>query len=153
IGFNPNHVLVFHVGAAWDEDRNRVGHLQEQILAGLQQMPGVAAAGLTNFLPASSATLRYQITLDGGQADGTGKMPAGERTVSPGYLQALQTPLLAGGWCPALRTDFNAPQKAMVNRRFVDVYARGANVMGRHLSFGQDPIEIVGVIGDVKEDS
>ena len=153
LGFNPQHVLLFHVGAAWDEDRTRVGRLQEQLLAGLQQLPGVEAAGLSNFLPVSGATLRYQITMDGGQADDTGKMPAGERTVSPGYLKALQAPLLAGGWCPELRTDFNAPRKAMVNRRFVDVYARGANVVGRHLSFDRSPIEIVGVIGDVKEDS
>jgi putative ABC transport system permease protein len=153
LGFDPHHVLLFHVGAAWDENRTRVGHMQERILAGLVQLPGVEAAGLANFLPVSGATLRYQVTLDGGQVDETGKMPAGERTVSPGYLQALRAPLLAGGWCPALKTDSNAPFKAMVNRRFVDVYARGGNVVGRHLSFDHDPIEIVGVIGDIKEDA
>ena len=153
LGFDPHHVLLFHVGAAWDENRTRVGHMQERILAGLEQLPGVEAAGLANFLPASGATLRYQVTLDGGQVDDTGKMPAGERTVSPGYLRALRAPLLAGGWCPALKTDSNQPPKAMVNRRFVDVYARGGNVVGRHLRFDHDPIEIVGVIGDIKEDA
>ncbi len=153
LGFDPHHVLLFHVGAAWDENRTRVGHMQERLLAGLQQLPGVEAAGLANFLPVSGATLRYQITLDGGQVDDTGKMPAGERTVSPGYLKALRAPLLAGGWCPALQTDAKAPATAMVNRRFVDVYARGGNVVGRQLSFDRDPIEIVGVVGDIKEDA
>ncbi len=85
-------------------------------------------------------------------------MPAGERTVSPGYLQALRAPLVAGNWCPELRLDFNAPPKAMVNRRFVDVYAHGANVVGRHvqmldLSNPPPSWEIVGVVGDIKEDA
>ncbi|HLI84726.1 MAG TPA: hypothetical protein VKV17_12450 [Bryobacteraceae bacterium] len=60
-------------------------------------------------------------------------MPLGERTVSAGYLQALRTPLLAGSWCPELRLDFRSPPKAMVNRHFVDVYAHGADVVGRHV--------------------
>ena len=59
---------------------------------------------------------------------------------------------MAGQWCPELRLDFKAAPKVMVNRRFVDVYARGQNVVGRHLNlFG--PMEILGVIGDMKEDS
>lgn len=161
LGFDPAHTIVFHVGAAWDEDRTRIGRLQERLLAEIGRLPGVEAAGITNFLPASGATLRYQVLLEGaGKLDDTGKMPVGERTVSPGYLRALRVPLTAGAWCPELRTDFNAAPKVMVNRRFVEVYAGGENVVGRHLhwvgmtSGGAQPgAEIVGVIGDMKEDA
>ncbi len=80
--------------------------------------------------------------------------------MSPGYLQPIHAPLLAGAWCPELRTDFSAPKKVMVNRRFVDLYARGANVVGRHLRWpdmasaaGTPQAEIVGVIGNIKEDA
>jgi putative ABC transport system permease protein len=77
--------------------------------------------------------------------------------VSPGYLQALRIPLEAGGWCPELRADMPGEPKMMVNRRFVEVYGRGQNVIGRHVSilgYGiARPWSIVGVIGDVKEDS
>ena len=45
----------------WDEDRWPVGELQEQLIARLEQLPHVRAAGLTNFLPATGATLRYQV--------------------------------------------------------------------------------------------
>jgi putative ABC transport system permease protein len=158
LGFNPDGVALFHVGAAWDENRTNIGHLQEQLIADLKALPGVSSAGITNFLPASGATLRYQISLEGEEGtENTGRLPAGSRTVSPGYLQALQVPLLAGTWCPELHTDPKAPRKVMVNRRFVDVYAHGKNVVGRHVRFldfsAQTGTEIVGVIGDMKEDA
>jgi putative ABC transport system permease protein len=155
-GFDSNHTFVFHVGAAWDEDRARVGRLQERLISELQKMPGVEAAGITNFLPASGATLRYQVVLDGaGNTNDDGKMPAGWRSVSPGYLKALRTPLMAGQWCPELRGASNSPAKAMVNRRFVDVYGQGGTVLGRHVKEMQSgqSMEIVGVIGDMKEDA
>ncbi|HEY7390925.1 MAG TPA: ADOP family duplicated permease [Bryobacteraceae bacterium] len=159
LGIDARRTFLFRVGAAWDEDRNRIGHMQEQLLAELRRLPGVEAAGITNFLPASGATLRYQAALEGAATtEDEGRMPAGERFVSPGYLQALRAPLLAGTWCPELRLDFQSPPKAMVNRRFVDVYAHGANVVGRHvlmLDLGNPPPswEIVGVVGDIKEDA
>jgi putative ABC transport system permease protein len=159
LGIDARNTILFHVGAAWDEDRNRIGRMQEQLLAELRRLPGVKAAGITNFLPASGATLRYQAALEGAATtEDEGRMPAGERTVSPGYLQALHAPLVAGNWCPELRLDFQAPPKAMVNRRFVDVYAHGANVVGRHvqmldLSSPPPSWEIVGVVGDIKEDA
>jgi putative ABC transport system permease protein len=157
MGFRSDHVLVFHVGAAWDEDRTRIGRMQEDLLAGLRQLPGVEAAGITNFLPASGATLRYQVVLEGAAGtEETAKMPAGSRTVSPGYLKALQAPLLSGSFCPELRLDPHAQPKVMVNRRFVEVYAHGGNVVGRRLDLVEfrttQPREIVGVLGDIKED-
>lgn len=157
LGFHPDHTIVFHVGAGWDEDRARIGRLQEQLLSELRRLPGVQAAGITNFLPAEGATLRSQVTLEGAAgADDQGKITVGTRTVSRGYLQALAAPLLAGDWCPELRTGPRGPRKALVNRRFVDTYARGHNLLGRHLrfaDFGDSQHEIVGVIGDIKEDT
>jgi len=154
LGFHPGNVVMFHVGAAWDENRALVGRMQEHLVAELQRLPGVQSAGITNFLPASGATLRYQASLEGvARSEDEGKMSVGYRTVSPGYLQALQAPLLAGQWCPEVRLDFKATNRAMVNRRFVDVYAHGDNVVGRHLTLEGVPIEVVGVIGDMKEDS
>ena len=112
-----------------------IGRMQEQLIAGLDRVPGVQAAGITNFLPASGATLRNNITLEGVTAtDETGNMPTGYRLVSPGYLQALRVPLLAGSWCPELRATMPGEAKMMVNRRFVDIYGHGQNLIGRHIA-------------------
>lgn len=160
-GFSTANTITFHVGAAWNEDRPRVGRLQQQILAELERFPGVQAAGITNFLPATGATLNYQIVLEGiAQNEENGTFTVGERTVSAGYLRALQFPLLAGDWCPPPGLmDFAhpLPSKVLVNRRFVDLYGKGQNLIGRHVQFtpttpGAPAQEIVGVIGDVRED-
>src|SRR5439155_18769992 len=93
-GFEPGRALTFHMGAAWDEDRKRIGQLQENLLDNLRRQPGVEAAGIANFLPASGATLRYQFTFDGSAAEESGKLNLGERSISGGYLRALGAPLL-----------------------------------------------------------
>jgi putative ABC transport system permease protein len=158
-GFSADHAITFHVGAGWDENRPRIGQMQIDILSALERLPQVEAAGIANFLPATGATLNYQVTVDGLAGGGESALfTVGERTVSAGYLQALHVPLLAGDWCPAMKpVGSNAPTKAMVNRRFVELFAKGQNIVSRGLRFAQNPPsypsdEIVGVVGDMKED-
>jgi putative ABC transport system permease protein len=160
-GFETANAITFHVGAGWDENRPRIGRMQLSLLSELERFPGVEAAGMTNFLPATGATLNYQIVVEGlAQTEEHGTYTVGERTVDAGYLKALRIPLLAGNWCPAappLDPDKSVPAKAMVNRRFVELYGKGQNVIGRHFTFAQNlvttaPDEIVGVVGDARED-
>jgi putative ABC transport system permease protein len=155
-GFTAEGAYTFHVGARWDEDRTAVGHLQERLVEGIQQQPGVLAVGMTNFLPLPGATLRYQVKVSGMPGtDPNGFVTAGSRTVSAGYLEALKVPILAGAPCPAFRFDPNAPLTVLVNRRFVDRFAAGQNLIGRELRFAQyvqTPQTIVGVVADVAED-
>jgi putative ABC transport system permease protein len=160
-GFDTSNAITFHVGAGWDENRPRIGRMQLGILSAFERFPGVEAAGMTNFLPATGATLNYQIVLEGlAQTEEHGTYTVGERTVSSGYLKALKIPLLAGNWCPnvePLKLDKPTPAKAMVNRRFVELYGKGQDIVGRHYRFAQNlvtqaPDEIVGVVGDARED-
>jgi putative ABC transport system permease protein len=149
-GFSTENVITFHVGAAWDEDRTHIGQLQQQIIAELQRLPNVESAGFTSFLPATGATLNFPVALEGaGQTPENGPFMVGERTVTSGYLQTLHVPLLAGAWCPPLEPfKFNRTNKSMVNRRFVELYAKGKNVVLPNAPAN----EIVGVVGDVRED-
>jgi putative ABC transport system permease protein len=118
----------------------------------------VVAAGFTNFLPASNATLQFQIQL-AGMADGEGgAYSVGERTVTTGYLQALRVPLLAGRWCrPLQNSGMNGPAEGLVNQAFVRAYMHGKNVVGREFHMANTPSaggsRIVGVVGDVRENS
>ncbi|HWZ31366.1 MAG TPA: ABC transporter permease [Bryobacteraceae bacterium] len=160
-GFNTAHTITFHVGAAWNENRDRIGQLQMRILEELRRLPGVESAGITSFLPATGATSRSQVQVEGFQNTGqSATFTIGGRTIGGAYLQALKVPLLAGEWCPALRPfESNGSTKSLVNRQFVEQYARGQNLLGRHtlypLSTQANPPmnEIVGVVGDLREDS
>ena len=155
-GFDASSTLTFHVGARWDEDRARVGQLQEQLITGLEQLPHVQAAGLTNFLPATGATLRYQAFVDGltgPNADGS--MTVGTRMISGGYLRAIRASLVAGEWCPGPKMDFKSPATAIVNQRFVEVHAANQNLVGRSLWIARrtgTPFRIVAVVGNIAED-
>jgi len=161
LGFDPSRTVTFHMSAAWDEDRTRVGQMQEALVEQLDRTPGVEAAGFANFLPASGATLRYQAGLvETARTEETGKITTGERSISKGYLKALGAPILAGTDCPDLRTLAAPPPRALVNRRFVELFAKGRNLVGQHIQFLQDLVtpgaqamEIVGVAGDLREDA
>lgn len=161
LGFDPSHVATFHVGAAWDEDRVAVGLMQQEFLTALQNIPGVTVAGFTNFLPASNATLRYQVRLQNdavsGVSSNTEQLTVGERSVTSGYFKALGARLSAGGACPDIATVHGGPPKALVNQRFVTTYAQGQSVVGRYVSWAQGqsgpPMEIAGVVDDIREDN
>jgi hypothetical protein len=109
-GFDASDAVTFHVAARWDEDRTRIGQLQEQLVSKLEELPHVQAAGLTNFLPATGATLRYQVSVDGlSGPNQDGSMTVGARMISSGYLRAIRAPLVAGDWCRISRRISKRP--------------------------------------------
>jgi len=155
-GFDATDVVTFHVGARWDEDRTAVGQLQARLLEALEQLPHVQSAGFSNFLPATGATLRYHVRVDGiAGKTGDGAIPVGFRSISPGYLRTLGVPLIAGESCPALGTNLDGAAYVLVNREFVNITGAGNSILGRNLHLVQypaPPASIVGIVGDVIED-
>jgi len=149
-GFDVSRAATFHVGAAWDEDRGRIGRIQEDLLDALSAIPGVEAAGFANFLPASGATLRYQYRF--GDAD---PVTAGERSVTRDYFRAIGVPIVAGDSCPAFRAVASRPPAALLNQAFVKQFLNGVNPVGRTFSM-QDaprPFQVVGLVADAREDA
>jgi putative ABC transport system permease protein len=155
-GFDASDVITFQIGARWDEDRARIGQFQTQLLERLEQLPHVSDAGTTNFLPASGATLRYQVSVDGiAGPNPDGSVTVGTRMISGGYLRAIRAPLVAGEWCPPASSDPKAPLNAMLNRQFVERHAEGQNVVGRTLRMSsfKATFRITGIVGDLSDDS
>jgi putative ABC transport system permease protein len=156
LGFDADNVVTFRAGSAWNEDRAHMAATQELIVSRLQQRSDVQAAGITNFLPTTSATWRFQVIVDGivgPEADGG--ITVGYRVVSAGYLRALNVPLVSGSWCPDLRADPKSVRTALVNRAFGDTLAPGDDLVGRNLTMARarnSPMRIVGVIGNLVED-
>ena len=144
------------------EDRPRIGRMQLEILSALERFPGVESAGLTNFLPATGATLNYQIVLEGiAQTEESATFTTGERTVSAGYLKALEDSVARGRMVPgdASRSGFESrsrkgdgepPICGTVWKRAE--HGRTASAIRAESAATAAPDEIVGVVGDVKED-
>jgi predicted permease len=74
---------------------------------------------------------------------------------TPGYLAAMQIPLLEGRWFSE-EDRKDSPQVAVIDDLLAKAYWPGRSAVGGHLRMGgQDtpPVEIVGVIGHVRKDS
>ncbi|MGA9670592.1 MAG: FtsX-like permease family protein, partial [Terracidiphilus sp.] len=150
LGFVPDHVLTFRIVLPWNANasmsRNLFGEFQRRI----ESLPGVTAVGQVSALPTEDWHKR--ITYDGDW------MPSSEhrdsvnvegRSISGNYLSAMGMPLLAGR--ALTRADASAKiPPVLVNRAFVDRYASGQNLIGKHLVDDYEAMEIVGVIGDVR---
>ena len=75
----------------------------------------------------------------------------------PGYFRAMGIPLKKGRDFTAADNDSKAPYRFIVNERFVGRYLKGEQPVGKQISALMDNTnpfgEIVGVVGDVKEDA
>jgi predicted permease len=74
--------------------------------------------------------------------------------IGPNYAQTLGIPLLRGREIE-IRDTASGPRVAVVNQTFVEKYFKDQNPIGRTFTFDDEtdngaPLEIVGVIGDVK---
>jgi predicted permease len=150
LGFEPDHVLTFSVNLPWGSKQawtlNFFGSLQQRI----ESLPGVIAAGQVDAPPTVDWHLRSNF-----DADWLPRIPnqpainAEDRHIAGDYLRAMGTPLLAGR--NFTQADVNAkPNRILINQQLAQQYLPGGNPIGRHLIVGEKPLEIIGVIGNVR---
>ncbi|MBI2679588.1 MAG: ABC transporter permease [Candidatus Solibacter usitatus] len=147
-GFDPANVMTAQVSLADARypTAERVDRLFTATLARIAQIPGVEAA-------AAALTLPYDRAMNSGfiLKDGPG---AGQEGISdfvyvtPGFFATLRIPLIQGRTFSAADSA-KARKVAVVNRAFEKRYLRDQQTLGRHL----DDLEIVGVVGDVRQQS
>ena len=153
-GFVPQNVMLvesdLHMAGYTDE---RMPQMQRRMLDAAAAIPGVTAVGYISQLP---------LGLGGGDSfvytdSTTDFRPTNEAAdamnynISPGYLEAAGTTLLAGRNL-TLHDDSNAPKVALVNRQFaLKVFGSVDKAIGGHFKFwGGTRAEVVGVVEDGK---
>jgi len=153
-GFQPQNAMLVESDlrmAGYSEDR--VPQMQKRMLDAIGRIPGVSSVGVTSFLP---------LSLGGGDsyiyADNiTDFRPtnytadAMHYSISPGYLDAAGTRLLAGRNL-TLNDDKKAPTVALVNHQFaIKVFGSVDKAIGGHYKYwGGKRAEVVGVVEDGK---
>jgi putative ABC transport system permease protein len=125
--------------------------LQDRVAA----LPGVEAVGATSVLPMSWVEARTSVKVEGSPLTLWEEAPTvGVRRVSASYAHALGIPLLQGR--SLHRQDGpDAPSVALISeaaarRLWPREPALGKRIAARTLGGGEDWIEIVGVVGDVR---
>jgi predicted permease len=155
-GFNPENVLVFDVtlapslGANAATTRSAIRELSQTLRA----IPGVQAASVIGgAVPMSGSDNELPFWIDGQ----TKPVSVSEMNlaltyfVEPGYLKAMQIPLLRGRFIAAT-DDEHSPPVVVIDENFARQYFPGQDPIGRRIHtaiVSMDP-EIVGVVGHVK---
>ncbi|HXF27524.1 MAG TPA: ABC transporter permease, partial [Bryobacteraceae bacterium] len=153
-GFDPSHVLTFHVTGSYAEtaDTNGLSARIRRTLDALRALPGVGAAATSITLPGASGQYPSEFTIAEGQSDPERKIAADNRWVSPGYFAVTRIPLLAGEVC----SDRWQGSNVVVNRSFADTYFGGLPAVGHHLIVSPNPFKsapgkIRGIVADARE--
>ncbi len=153
-GFVPQNVTLastdLHMSGYTEE---RMPQMQRRMIDAAAAIPGVTSVGYTNNLPLSlgggdsyvytDATTDFRPTNQAADAM--------DYNISPGYLDAAGTRLLAGRNL-TLQDDNKAPKVALINRQFaVKVFGSVNKAIGGHFKFwGGLRAEVVGVVEDGK---
>jgi predicted permease len=153
-GFRPQNALLLGSDlrmAGYAEDR--VPQMQQRMLLAIANIPGVSAVGTIDNIP---------LSLGGGDSyvytDATTDFrptnyvaDAMDYRISPGYLEAAGTRLIAGRDL-ALSDDKKAPKVALVNHQFaIKVFGSVEKAIGGHFKYwGGERAEVVGVVEDGK---
>jgi predicted permease len=127
--------------------------VQQRIIEAAERIPGVTAVGTIDNTPLGTGGSSTPVYREGTaeQRSSNGVMFARYGSISPGYLQAAATRLLAGrdfSW----QDDATKPRVALVNQTFALRMFGNSPAVGRHFLQG-DLIEVIGVVEDGKYES
>jgi putative ABC transport system permease protein len=152
-GFHATDVLTAHVSlpSLGYPDVAAVADFGERLLARVRALPGVEDAGLARSLPLTGPGWSSDFAVEGRGREEFG-IEVVHREVSPGYLETLRVPLLAGRRFNS--TDGpTAPPVVVVNEALARRYFPGEDPVGRRITFDRYPTDtstwrtIVGVVG------
>jgi len=150
-GFNPAHVLTLRTSlpSATYTDAAAMVKAYTEVGRRLRESPGVLAAGAVTGLPLASTRGDWGIRIEGRPSDPRDNLAADWQVVTPGYFEALGTPLRGG------RTFTDADRAdtllvIVINETMAKKYWPGVDAIGRRMRMGgSEWITVVGVVADI----
>jgi putative ABC transport system permease protein len=152
-GFNPAHVLTLRTSlpSAMYAESSAMVKAYADVGRRLREASGVRTAGAVTGLPLASTRGDWGIRIEGQPIDGQIGLAADWQVVTPGYFEAIGTPLRAGRtFSDADRVD--TLPVIVVNEAMAKKYWPGGTAIGRRLTMGNNNrwITVVGIVADVR---
>ena len=152
-GFQPENTILaeadLHMGGYGGDP----GLMEERMLTGASQIPGVNAVGYTDRLPLSVSGNNSAVYRDSSTDFRPTKSVAESQQfdISPDYFRAAGTTLLAGRTL-TLHDDSKAPMVAVVNQEFARrLFGSVEKAIGGHFKIWQGTrVQVVGVVENGK---
>jgi putative ABC transport system permease protein len=155
-GFEAENSLAIRLSLPKAQYSNRaaVTAFYEKLRPRLESLPGVEAVGFVSALPLSGTLFSIPFTIEGRGTSPDEAHRADYRAVDAGYFRALKIPLIAG-------REFNerdaaeTPPVALISQNLARRHWPQGSPLGARLRIndnnqGPRPVEVVGVVGDVK---
>jgi predicted permease len=154
-GFDPDHLLAFELTLQphAEPDHLASAAYQKRLVEALESIPGVAGAGFANQLPLDGCCFSTSIYVYGAPE----KVNRGERVaflpVNPGYFRTMRIPLRAGRFLTSRDGGDKPPLTVVIDQATASRYWPKQEAVGKFGRLGHahgDPFQVVGVVGDVK---
>lgn len=150
-GFDHNRVLLASFDpflSGYDESRGR--EFYRQLVERVRAMPGVEAATLARRLPLTLSGIAFaNVVIDGHPPAHGEDMRFNYETVGPHYFETMRIPLVQGR--DVDDRDHEGTQRVVViNETMAQRFWPAGEALGRRLKVGNEWLEIVGVVKDVK---
>jgi putative ABC transport system permease protein len=155
-GFEPKGTLTMQTYlplARYPQPQQRIAFYTAAI-QNMKSVPGVQAASISTALPVL-ANHGAPFLFEGQPVVALGQRPVALiQSISPDYPKVMGVPIVAGRAFTD-HDDAEAPPVALVNQRIVRQFWPDRNPLGKHVIIGNlpKPFEVVGVLGDAKNDS
>jgi predicted permease len=148
--------MTFHVtlDERYSKPEQRIAFYKD-LMARLEALPGVQAAGAVNYLPLTNSESIETIFVNGLLNKDHQQIET--RDVTPHYFAAMKIPLTAGRFFTEAEASVTANRPVIVNQKFAETYFPGRSPLGGRMMTG-DPKQaswstVVGVVADVRHTS
>src|SRR5262245_5133108 len=148
VGFEAESVLTARVDLRKQNFSAAQGReYYQRLLERAASLPGVQAAGLSNNMPLSGVSMST-----GGIVDNQPEFYLGFNIVTPGYLDTMGIPLLAGRQFTK-QDDARSSRVAIINETFARQVWPNQNPVGKLFKsgLGDEPVKVIGVVRDAKD--
>jgi predicted permease len=143
LGFDPHDLVSFKVDPGFTQlPEEQYGQLYQELLARIQDVPGVRSVTLVENAPLSGIVSNSSMDVDGE------RVPLYANGVGPAFLETMGARLVSGRM-PGLQDGRDAPPVAVVNQKAVEEIFHGSSPIGNTLRWGSTDWQIVGVVNDM----
>jgi predicted permease len=157
VGFDQSNLLLAGIDARLAGYKpTELAALYQQVLERVGSLPNVRSVSMATYSPMSGSQRSSSIVVAGYTPPPGDGAVVEDVLTGPNYAATLGIPLLRGRELN-IRDNAAGPRVAVVNETFANEYFKDQNPIGRNFTFDDDtdngaPLEIVGVIADIKSE-
>jgi ABC-type antimicrobial peptide transport system, permease component len=154
-GFEPGHVLTMQIALTSGRYKTDAAALQyvTEVARRVESLPAVESAGFSSNIPFSGNSISGDFGIEGRPIDPGEQIIGSKQVVTSGYFAAMHIPVIRGRGFSG-RDSADSPCVVAVDQLFAKRYFGNIDPLGKRVTFGwagDEPCEVVGIVGAIRE--